>query len=121
MSKVLVVEDEASIQKVVKANLTASGYRVFVTDTGEEGLRLARTERLDLILLDLRLPAMSGWDVLMAIRTSPKLRKIPVVIMTATAPETEEYRVRGMRAAEYLTKPFNTDELLDTIRQVLGE
>ena len=120
MPKILVIEDEASIQKVVKANLAASGYRVLVAANGEEGLRLARAEHPDLVLLDLRLPAMSGWDVLMAIRTSPKLRKIPVVIMSATIPNGEEYRIRGMRTAGYLVKHFTVDELLQQVKKVLG-
>jgi DNA-binding response OmpR family regulator len=120
LPKILVIEDEASIQKLTKANLTASGYRVLTAIDGEEGLRMAKTECPDLVLLDLILPGISGWDVLTAIRTSPKLRKTPVVIMTAAVLESDEYQIRGMRTANYLVKPFAVDELLHKVKRILG-
>ena len=120
MPKVLVVDDEANIRKLVKANLAADGYKTLVASGGDEALSLARAEHPDLVLLDLMMPGMSGWEVLMAIRTSPKLRKIPVVIMTAAVPDGEEYQVRGMRTDGYLLKPFTVHELLYKIKGVLG-
>ena len=121
LPKILVIEDELNIQKLAKANLTASGYEVLVAGNGEKGLELAQEEHPNLILLDLRMPGMSGWDVLMVLKTSQRLRKVPVIIMTATVPESEEYKIRGMRAAGFLTKPFSADELLRQVKQVLGE
>jgi len=121
LTKILVIEDESNIQKLAKANLTASGYKVRVAANGEKGLELAELERPNLILLDLRMPGMSGWDVLMALKTNQRLRRIPVIIMTATVPESEEYKIRGMRATGYLVKPFSADELLRQVKQVLGE
>lgn len=121
MPKILVIEDELNIQKLVKANLTAGGYQVLVAANGEEGLRLAQAEYPNLILLDLMMPGMSGWDVLMVLKTNQKLRKIPVIIMTAAVPEGEEYKIRSMRAAGYLVKPFSIDELLRQVKQVLGK
>ena len=121
MSKILVIEDEANLQKLAKANLTASGYQVLVAGNGEEGLKLAQLEHPNLILLDLRLPGMSGWDVLMVLKTDRKLQKIPVIIMTATVPQGGEYKFPSMRTAGYLVKPFSVDELLRQIKQVLGE
>jgi len=121
LPKILVIEDESNIQKLAKANLTASGYKVFVAANGEEGLKLAQLERPNLILLDLRMPGMSGWDVLMALKTNQRLQRVPVIIMTATVPDSEEYKVRGMRAAGYLRKPFTVDELLHQVKQALEE
>ncbi len=121
MPKILVIEDEPSIQKLAKANLTASGYKVFVAGNGEEGLRLAQQEHPSLILLDLRLPGMSGWDILMVLKTDRKLQKIPVIIMTATVPQNQEYKFPSMRTAGYLVKPFTVDELLRMVKQALGE
>ena len=121
MTKILVIDNEVNIRKLTKANLTVSGYKVLVAPDGEEGLRLAQLEHPDLILLDLRMPGMSGWDVLMALRINRSLRRTPVIIMTATAPEAVEYQVRAMRTAGYVIKPFSADELLNTVRQVLGE
>lgn len=121
MPKILVIEDESNIQKLAKANLTASGYQVLVAANGEKGLELAELEHPNLILLDLRLPGMSGWDVLMFLKTSRKLQKIPVIIMTATVPQNQEYKFASMRTAGYLEKPFSVDDLLHRVKQVLGE
>jgi len=121
LPKILVIENEANIQKLAKANLTASGYKVFVAANGEQGLELAELEHPNLILLDLRMPGMSGWDVLMVLKTNRRLQKIPVIIMTATEPDSEEYKIRGMRAVSYLRKPFTVDELLRQVKQALGE
>ena len=93
---------------------------MLVAGNGEDGLELAELKRPNLILLDLRMPGMSGWYVLMALKADRKLRRIPVIIMTATVPEAEEYKIRGMRAAGYLAKPFSADELMRQVKQVLG-
>jgi two-component system alkaline phosphatase synthesis response regulator PhoP len=120
LPKILVIEDEASIQKLTRANLAASGYQVLTVADGDEGLRKAKTERPDLVLLDLMLPGMSGWDVLTAIRTSCKLRKTPVVIMTAAVLEGDEYQTRGVRTNDYLIKPFAVEDLLQKVKRILG-
>ncbi len=121
MPKILVIEDEPNIQKLAKANLTASGYQVLVAGNGEEGLSLAQREHPNLILLDLMLPGMPGWDVLMVLKADRKLQKIPVIIMTAAAPQSGEYKFPRMRTAGYLPKPFTADELLRQVKQALGE
>jgi two-component system phosphate regulon response regulator PhoB len=117
--KILVIEDEENIQKLARMNLVASGYRVFVAGNGGDGIKLAQHERPDLILLDLRLPDMSGWDVLMTLKTDRKLEKSPVIIVTATVPQELEYRFPSLRTAGYLVKPFHVDELLEKVQQVL--
>ena len=119
MPKILVIEDEQNIQKLIRVNLTARGYQVLVAPDGEKGLSLAQLEHPDLILLDLMLPGMSGWDVLIALKANPKLRKIPVIIMTALEQEREEDKVRSMRAAGYLMKPFSVGELIHEVERVL--
>ena len=120
MSNILVIEDEASIQKLAKVNLTASGFRVLVAGNGKDALKLAQTEHPDLILLDLMLPDMSGWDILMTIRTSKELRETPVVIMTAVARDGGQHLVHHMKADGYLIKPFDVDALLHQVKRVLG-
>ncbi len=92
-----------------------------MASNGDESLRLAKQEHPNLILLDLRLPDMSGWDVLMLLKTDRKLQKIPVIIMTATVPQDKDYRLRSMRTAGYLVKPFDVDEMLRKVKHVLGE
>lgn len=121
MARILVVEDEPSLRKLIKTNLAASGYEVVTADDGEEGLSLAQEIKPDLILLDIRMPGMSGWDVLIALKTNPKVKKVPVIIMTASVPEeSEEYKMRSMRAAGYLVKPFGVDVLLDKVKETLA-
>jgi len=117
LPKVLVIDDEANIRKLVKANLTGDGYKAFATSNGNEALRLAQTERPDLVLLDLMMPSMSGWDVLMFIRTSPELQKTPVVIMTAVTPDGDEYQICGMKIDGYLVKPFTIRGLLHKVKK----
>ncbi len=119
MPKILVIEDDQDIQKLTRANLAASGYKVFVADNGESGVKLSRRERPDLVLLDLRLPDMSGWDVLMLIRTDRRLKRLPVIIMTATAPQGTDYKLASMRTAGYLIKPFEIKELVRKVAQAL--
>ena len=121
MPKILAIEDELHIRRLTQANLTASGYEVLAASHGEQGLSLAQRERPDLILLDLRFPGTSGWDVLAALGASQEFRAVPVVMMTGTVPRCEAREVRGMSSAGCLTKPFGIDELLDQVKRVLGE
>ena len=107
MPKVLIIENEPNVQKLVKTNLTVSGYQVIVAADGEEGLKLAQLEYPDLILLDVIMPKMSGWDVLATIKAMPRLQEIPVIIMTASVREGEEDKARAMGADGYLIKPFS--------------
>ena len=120
MPKVLVIENEPNVLKLAEVNLTASGYKVLVASNGEDGLRRAQLEHPQLILLDLMMPGMSGWDVLMSLKVNPKLRKIPVIVMTAVVLEDQDTKIRSMRAAAYIMKPFSADELLDQVKQALG-
>jgi len=120
MSKILVVENEQNIQKLTRANLIASGYQVLAAPDGEEGLRLAERSRPDLILLDLMMPGISGWDVLMTLRADRRLNRTPVIVMTASHRAGNREKARGMGTAGYLTKPFSVTELLGRVKQAIG-
>ncbi|HEY82744.1 MAG TPA: response regulator [Dehalococcoidia bacterium] len=119
MPKILIIENEPSIQKLMKVNLSTSGYEVLITARGEEGLRLAQQESPDLILLDLRLPGISGWDVLARLKAIPELGKIPVVIITAVVHHGDEEKAYAMGVAGYLAKPFTAEELLQEVEEAL--
>jgi DNA-binding response OmpR family regulator len=121
MSTLLVIEDETSIQKLLKANLVASGYRVLVAGDGEEGIKLVKRERPGLIFLDLRLPDISGWDVLAWLKSDLKFAAIPVVVMTASVYGDGEEKARAMGAVDYMVKPFTVDKLLIIVREFIGE
>jgi len=121
MPRVLLVENEENIQKLVQVNLAASGYDVLVASEGEKGLELARQKIPDLILLDLKLPGMSGWDVLAELKAEPQLRDIPVVIVTAMVGQANQAKARDMGAAGFLGKPFTVGEVLREVRKTLGQ
>ncbi len=118
--RVLVVEDEADLQLLWGAILGRAGLEVIHAADAQEGLRAARAQRPDLILVDGRLPDMSGWEMAEIVTNDAALSGIPVVMITADAsPEAE---ARGYQAGvfRFLTKPVGIEELLATVRQALG-
>jgi DNA-binding response OmpR family regulator len=121
LPKILLVDDEPSIQKLLKASLAAMGYQVLVASNGEEALELARLECPDLVLLDLKIPRISGWDVLAGIKANEKLHQTAVIIMTGAANPSDEDKARRMGAVGCLAKPFTPDELTHEINLVLGK
>ena len=121
MPTVLIIEDDPNVRKFVSVNLSRRGYRVISAADGEDGLTQARTERPDLVLLDLRLPGADGWVTLEAIRADPDLARILVVIITASAVEEEERRARQLGVVDYLVKPLSAQDLVAAVRAALGE
>ncbi len=120
MPKILVIDDELNLRNVMKCNLTASGYIVTTAENGEEGLRAARKNKPDLIVLDVKMPGMSGWDVLTNMRNTLKLRQVPVLIATAYLSPSDEQRTKEVGVC-YMAKPFNVSELLAQVKKALGE
>lgn len=116
--KILLVEDEDSLVEVVKLNLELEGYKVVVCGTGKEAVNRFRSERFDLILLDVMLPEMDGFAVCQTIRLENS--KIPILMLTAK--NTGQDRVTGLKigADDYLAKPFNLEELLLRIEKLLA-
>ena len=114
--RILVVDDEPKTAEYMHQGLTESGYVVDVAGTGIDGLHLARTQDYELIILDVNLPHLEGWEVLAAIRTSSHTR-----VMMVTARGRLEDRVKGldMGADDYLVKPFEFPELLARVRTLL--
>jgi DNA-binding response OmpR family regulator len=114
---VLVIEDDVSILRGLKDNLTFEGYRVTTLSDGEEGLRVALDEDFDLLLLDLMLPGMNGYEICRKLkREKPEL---PVIMITARGTEMDKIAGLDIGADDYLTKPFSIPELLARIRAVL--
>jgi two-component system phosphate regulon response regulator PhoB len=121
MSKpcVLIVEDERDIIDVVDFNLRQAGCRVLKALDGIEGLRLAQTEKPDLVVLDLMLPGLDGKEVCRRLRQSDSTRTIPILMLTALAGETDRIIGFELGADDYLTKPFSTRELVLRVQAIL--
>ena len=114
--KIVVVEDDINIAELLRLYLEKDGFEVLIAHDGGEGLRLAESEKPDLVMLDIMLPIMDGWQVCRAIR---KNSKVPIIMLTAKG-ETED-KVTGleMGADDYIVKPFEVKELLARVHAVL--
>lgn len=111
--KVLVVEDEKPISDILKFNLVKSGYEVLCAYDGEEGLNLALGENVDLVLLDVMLPKMEGFDVLKKVREK---KSVPILMLTAREEEVDKILGLEWGADDYITKPFSMRELLARVK-----
>src|SRR5512138_1723932 len=110
MVSVLVVDDERDIREAVSEVLEDEGYEVLGARDGAEALSKSRAHHPDVILLDLMMPGMNGWEFRKAQEGDPELRAIPVIVLSALG------RVSGLEAAEFLQKPFELDQLLTAVR-----
>jgi DNA-binding response OmpR family regulator len=116
MKKILVVDDEKKIVEIVRAYLEREGYQVIPAFDGKSALSIANSENPDLIVLDLMLPEISGWEVCRAIR---KKSEVPIIMLTARDEVTDKIIGLEMGADDYLTKPFDPKELVSRVRAVL--
>lgn len=117
--RVLVVDDEPEIVALVAYHLAKAGYTVSTAATGSDALVMARRERPALIVLDLMLPGMSGFEVLDALRADDQLRSIAVLMLTARREEVDRIKGLSLGADDYLTKPFSTQELVLRVGAIL--
>jgi two-component system phosphate regulon response regulator PhoB len=118
-SAVLIVEDEQDLLELLQFNLSREGYDVTTAATGEEALRAVNRSELDLILLDLMLPAISGLEVCRHLKKDPRTAPIPVIMLTARGEESDIVRGLELGADDYITKPFSPRVLLARIKAVL--
>ncbi len=114
--KILVVDDEKKIVEIVKAYLEKEGYRVSVAYDGQSALDIASKQEPDLIVLDLMLPEISGWDVCRILRAKSN---VPIIMLTARDEDTDKIIGLELGADDYVTKPFNPKELVSRVRAIL--
>jgi len=114
--RILIVEDERDLTDLLSYNLRREGYETIVAHDGQEGLRKARMQLPDLIILDLMLPGLSGQDVLREVRAGERTRDIPVIILSARAEEVDQVVGFSIGCDDYVTKPFSVKVLLQRIR-----
>ena len=118
MAKVLIIDDEPDVLMLCRVNLEHAGHEVLMAESGEGGLELAKAERPDLIVLDLMMPRMDGFDVLAELAGGATTRGVPVIILSART--RQEDKVRGWRAgaAGYVTKPFTPATLITDVARL---
>jgi DNA-binding response OmpR family regulator len=118
MARVLVIDDEPDVLLLCRINLAHAGHEVLEALDGETGLRMARESLPDVIVLDLMLPAMDGYQILKALWDDETTRALPVIVLTAKAQVEDQIRSWQDGAVEFLTKPFPPDRLLDSVARV---
>ena len=117
--RILVVDDEPDITALVAYHLAKGGYRVSTAANGPDALKAAREERPDIVVLDLMLPGISGYDVLAELRKREETKDVGVILLTARREETDRIRGLSLGADDYLTKPFDMMELLARAESLL--
>lgn len=120
--RLIYIEDEEEMIDLVSLVLGRRGYEILGASGGREGLELVRRELPDLVLLDLMMPDMDGWDVYHHLKAEENTRNIPVIIVTAKAQSID--KVLGLHIAkvdDYIAKPFSPQELLDSVDRILGK
>ncbi|HVE82448.1 MAG TPA: response regulator [Myxococcales bacterium] len=117
MAYLLVVDDDASHRTLISDVLEEMGYRTREASNGREALDLLETDTPQAVLLDLRMPVMSGWGLLEALKKLPRARNLPIIIISAYGFEWEAELVG---AAGYVSKPVDLDKVKDTVQQIVG-
>ena len=116
---ILVIEDHEDNRRIMRDLLTSSGYEVIEAVSGEEGVTSAETHRPDLILLDIQLPGIDGYEVARRIKANPDLQKIPIFAVTSYALSGDDVKAFEAGCNAYVTKPFSPRKLLAQIREYL--
>lgn len=119
--RVVCIEDEPEMIDLVRLILGRKGFNVIGANGGVEGLEAVRREKPDLVLLDLMMPDMDGWEVYQQIKADAELREIPVIVVTAKAQSID--KVLGLHIAkvdDYISKPFGPQELLESVEKIIG-
>lgn len=117
--KILVVDDEPHIIELVKFNLETTGFKVLEASDGQKAIEIIKSKKPDLVLLDLMLPIIDGFEVCRILRKNEKTREIPVIMLTAKSEEVDKILGFEVGADDYITKPFSTRELVARVRAVL--
>lgn len=120
LAKILVTEDEPYISKMLAFRLEILGYEILLATNGEQALALIESERPDLVLLDIMMPVMGGFQVLQKMRSDEKTKDIPVIILSAKSQEKDIVAGLEYGATDYVTKPFSFPELIARICRVLA-
>jgi DNA-binding response OmpR family regulator len=121
MKKVLAVDDKPNIIMLIKSKLKANGFEVITAYNGATALELAFSEKPDLVLLDIMMPNMDGFEVFQKLKENDSMKDVPVVFLTASGQRSDESRAMEMGAKYFLTKPFSPNHLLEIVNKALNQ
>jgi two-component system, chemotaxis family, chemotaxis protein CheY len=120
MKTILSVDDSASIRQMVKMTLGAAGYTVIEAADGAQGLVQARSKTMDVILTDLNMPVMDGMTFVREVRKLPSYVGVPILLLTTESDAEKKAQAKAAGATGWITKPFQPQQLLDTLKKVIG-
>ncbi len=119
MAKIVIAEDEPDIRELIAFTLRFAGHEVVTGANGQEGYELAKQHKPDLIMLDVRMPKLTGYEACQRIKSEPDIAHIPVIFLSAKGQESEIEQGLSVGAEQYLLKPFAPDQLTQQVREVL--
>lgn len=119
---ILLVDDERDIVELTRMRILSMGYNVIVANDGEEAIEKVKKERPDLMLLDVKMPKLDGYQVCKIVKSDPALKEIPIILFTASSRHVMELSDRALElgAASCIKKPFDSKELLEQIKKLIG-
>jgi two-component system cell cycle response regulator DivK len=120
MKKILVIEDTPDNRRIIRLVMERAGYVVVEAVNGAEGIEMARSERPDLILMDIQLPVIDGYEATRRLKADPELQAIPVIAVTSYALAGDEAKTREAGCNGYMAKPFSPKALLQLVQQFIG-
>ncbi len=121
MKRILVVDDEPDIVALIRLKLMREGFEVLEAHNGEAAIKMVASSKPDLIILDVMMPGMSGWEVNEKLKANPEYWDIPVIMLTALNEFDEQLKSFQAEVRDYITKPFNFDEFIKSVKRVLSE
>lgn len=120
MTRILVAEDDKDIRELIAFTLRFAGFDVLTATNGAEAVEVAEAEKPDLVILDVRMPRMSGYEACRCLKENPKTANLPVVFLSAKGQDSEIQQGLASGAEEYILKPFAPDELIQHVRHILN-
>jgi CheY-like chemotaxis protein len=117
--RILLADDEPSLVKMLSKHLELAGYEVLVAFDGQEALTKAKAERPDLIILDIMMPKLDGYNVCATLKQDPRYQQIPILILTAKTRKEDEAMAKKVGADEYIRKPFRSEALIESIQRLM--
>lgn len=121
MAKIVIAEDEPDIRELIAFTLRIAGHEVITGGNGQEGYDLTKQEHPDLVIFDVRMPKMTGYDACRLIKADPEISDIPVIFLSAKGQESEIAQGLAAGADEYLLKPFAPDQLTERVKAILAD